>query len=96
MLKPLPVPVTEMSYDMIMKELGLENAPVEERIQRLLTISPDELVTRTPLTVPLIPFVDGDIVPTMVSFKHLEHDSLNVPGRQWCSELMIGDCQHDV
>jgi hypothetical protein len=32
MLKPLNIPVTEMAYDIIMKELGLENASTEERI----------------------------------------------------------------
>lgn len=100
MLKPLALPVTEMAYGMIMKELGLENASVAERIHRLLTIGPDELVAKTPMTVPLVPFLDGDIIRCLTTFKNLgasadEVDS-TVPGRQWCTELMIGDCKHDV
>ena len=97
MLKPLPLPVTEMTYGVIMKELGLENASVAERVQKLVTISPDELVAKTPMTAPLVPFLDGDIVRSNTTFKKLEigHDE-TVPGRQWCAELMIGDCKHDV
>lgn len=96
MLKPLPLPITEMAYIMIMKELGLENNSSEERVQRLLAIGEDELVAKTPMTVPLGCFVDGDIVPAQTTFKGLELNSLPIPGHQWCSNLMIGDCQHDV
>jgi hypothetical protein len=97
MLKPLPLPVTEMAYSMIMKELGLEDASVEERIQKLSTISPDELVAKTPMTVPLAPYLDGDIIPSAPTFEKLEDGAdASVPGRQWCTELMMGDCKHDV
>lgn len=96
MLKPLPLPVTEMVYGMIMKELDLENASVAERIEKLKSISEEELAAKTPLTVPLIPFLDGDILPTVTTFAELENESWPAPGQQWCSELLIGDCQHDV
>jgi len=97
MLKPLPILVTEMAYGMIMKELGLENASVEERIQKLLTISPDELVAKTPMTVPLVPFLDGDVIGSATTFKKLEEGAdATVPGRQWCTGLIMGDCKHDV
>jgi hypothetical protein len=97
MLKPLSTSVTEMAYGMIMKELGLENASVEERIRKLLTISPDELVAKTPMTVPLVPFLDGDVIRSATTFKKLEEGAdATVPGRQWCIELMMGDCKHDV
>ncbi|KAF1950331.1 para-nitrobenzyl esterase [Byssothecium circinans] len=99
MLKPVPPSVAETSYDMIMRALGLENASVEERIKHLTTISPEELVAKTPMSVPLKPFVDGDIVPTTISFKMLAEGERELDdvmhGREWCEELMIGDCQHD-
>ncbi|KAF2869112.1 carboxylesteras-like protein [Massariosphaeria phaeospora] len=100
MLKPLSLPRTEMTYGVIMEALGLETASAEDRIQRLLTITPDELVAKTPMAVPLGPFLDGDIIPSMTTFKALGDSSQNLesvaPGRQWCTELMIGDCKHDV
>lgn len=100
MLKPLPPAVAEASYSTIMKELGLENATVDEQIQRLLTIDPDELVAKTPMTCPLMPHLDGDMIPTAATFDKLlsgaRPSDFPMPGRQWCSELMIGNCQHNV
>jgi carboxylesterase type B len=96
MLKPLNIPVTEMAYDIIMKELGLENASTEERIQRLQAIGPEELVEKTPLTVPLVPFVDNDLIFSETTFKELKHGPSPVFKCQWCQDLIIGDCQHDV
>jgi hypothetical protein len=96
MLKPLPLHVAELSYIAIMEALGLENASVEERIRKLKTVGPEELVEKTPMSVPLLPFQDGDIVPQVITFAKLasmNHEGL--PGMEWCEELMIGDCQHD-
>jgi hypothetical protein len=96
MLKPLSLQVAETSYTAIMKELGLENASAEERIQKLKTIDAEELVEKTPMSVPLLPFLDGEIVPEDATFaKLLSMDHKNMPGMNWCEELMIGDCQHD-
>lgn len=99
MLKPLPIEVTEMAYSSIMKELGLENATVEERIQKLTSISPEDLVAKTPMSTPLIPFLDGDIIPERTTFSALSSQAgsytPSVPCREWCEELMIGDCEHD-
>ena len=96
MFKPFPSTVTETSYNMIMKEIGLEDASAADRLSRLLTISPEELVVKTPMAVPLRSFIDGDVVPTPTTFKGLESDVSGIAGRRWCTELMIGDCQHDV
>jgi hypothetical protein len=96
MLKPLPLHVAELSYVVIMEALGLENASVEERIRKLKTVEPEELVEKTPMSVPLLPSQDGDIVPEAITFAKLastDHEGL--PGMEWCEELMIGDCQHD-
>jgi hypothetical protein len=96
MLKPLPLHVAELSYIAIMEALGLENASVEERIRKLKTVGPEELVEKTPMSVPLLPFQDGDIVPQVITFAKLasmNHEGL--PGMEWCEELLIGDCQHD-
>jgi carboxylesterase type B len=94
MLKTLPLPVTEVAYQSIMTEFGLENAPVKERIKRLIGMEPEELVSRTPMTVPLLPYLDGDIVPEPTTFECLANSN-GAAGQNWCEELMIGDCQHD-
>jgi carboxylesterase type B len=65
MLKPLPLQVAEMAYTAIMKEFGLEDASVQERVEKLRTIEPEELVEKTPMSVPLLPLLDGDILPKL-------------------------------
>lgn len=95
MLKPLSVNTAEATYNTIIHALELENASVEDRIQRLLTITPEELVEKTPMTARLAPFLDDDILPEAITFEKIA-SGLDVPGVKWCEALMIGDCQHDV
>ncbi|KAH5347573.1 hypothetical protein HBI33_223380 [Parastagonospora nodorum] len=96
MLRPLPLPVAETSYASIVQAFGLENASTSERVQRLRTVSPEDLVANTALSVPLLPVLDGDILPEATTFAKLaSHDHASLPGMQWCESLMIGDCQHD-
>jgi hypothetical protein len=95
MLKPLSLEVAEASYASIMKELGLEDASPETRIQKLRTIEPEELVEKTSMGIPLLPVLDGDIVPQPITFAKLATSTATVPGMTWCEELMIGDCKHD-
>jgi hypothetical protein len=96
MLQALSAEVTEMSYASIIREFGLEDASVEERIETLRTASPENLVSKTPMSVPLLPFLDGDIVPEQITFTKLaSKDHTDLSGVQWCEQLMIGDCQHD-
>jgi hypothetical protein len=65
MLKPLPLSVAEMSYTSIIKQFGLEDAPSEQRIQKLRAVGPEELVEKTPMSVPLLPFLDREILPEL-------------------------------
>lgn len=95
MLKPLSPSAAEASYNSILQTLGLENASTEERIRRLLTISPNELVEKTPMTTPLTPFVDNDIVPHAPTFADLQNNNLKALTNTWCEELLTGSCAHD-
>ncbi|KAL5404596.1 hypothetical protein PMIN03_009023 [Paraphaeosphaeria minitans] len=94
MLKPLSVARAEATYESIIEALGLENASVEKRIQRLLTISAEELVEKTPMTARLAPYLDGRILPEAVTFEKLA-STMDILGTKWCKQLMIGDCRHD-
>jgi carboxylesterase type B len=96
MLQALSPEVAEEACTPIMRDFGLENVSSEERIKALRTASPETLVSQTPMTVPLLPFLDGDIVTAQTTFAKLAtKDHANLPGMQWCKHLMIGDCQHD-
>lgn len=96
MLKPLPISIAETSYVSIIPAFGLENSSALERIEKLRIASPEDLVANTPMSVPLLPVLDGDTVPESTTFAKLaSHDHASLPGMQWCEHLMIGDCQHD-
>lgn len=95
MLKPLSAATAEATYEFVLTALGLGDASVEERIQRLLTISPEELVEKTPMTARLAPFLDSDALPEAITFETLA-SGIDIAGTKWCEELMIGSCQHDV
>ncbi|KAF2849258.1 carboxylesteras-like protein [Plenodomus tracheiphilus IPT5] len=92
MLKPLSTEVTAKSYDAIVAKLGLGKMSSADRIQHLITLAPDELVEKTPMTVPLTPYLDNDFVTTMPTLSGLANDP-QFP--TWCEELLIGSCQHD-
>ncbi|KAJ4348577.1 uncharacterized protein N0V89_009955 [Didymosphaeria variabile] len=94
MLKPLSLDVAESTYQAIIAALGLNDASVEERIQRLISIAPEELVEKTAMKALLAPFLDDDVLPEAITFEKLA-SGLDVPGMKWCEELMIGDCRHD-
>lgn len=100
LLKPLSLPVTEFAYKSVLQALGLIDKSAKSRIQALLEIPIDELWQKTPPTVPMMPFIDGDIVtaePTFEMFNGpLDRTELAFPGLKWCESFMVGDCQFDV
>jgi carboxylesterase type B len=96
LLKPSDAPMKEATYNTVMKDLGLENASAEDRLNRLRSISSDELAAKSPHFSAMRPFVDNDVVPASATFKGVSESPLPACDRKWCSELMIGDTQHDV
>ena len=99
MMQPLPSQVPEFVYGTILKSLGAEELSTEERIKKLLTLTDTELATVAPPSLPLLPAVDHDLIPGNVDFAQIsskQRPSISIPGRHWCEELLIGDCQFDV
>jgi carboxylesterase type B len=95
MLKPLSLSSAETSYNAVMQALGLEHASTQERIQRLLSMSPEELVEKTPMNIPLVPYIDDDMISEAHSFAQLSSGTLQSLKSSWCEELLIGSCAHD-
>ncbi|KAF2502672.1 carboxylesteras-like protein [Lophium mytilinum] len=99
LFKPLPLPVTEFAYESVLQALGLVDKSPESRIQALLEIPTDELWQKIPPAIPMMPFMDDDIVtaePTFAMFYGpLDRTELAFPGLKWCEGLMVGDCQFD-
>lgn len=87
MLKPLAMGVAEMSYTSIIKSFGLEGASAAERIERLKSASSEELVEKTPMSVPLLPFLQDAIIPKLTVPPLPHQDDATVPSRTTFAKL---------
>jgi hypothetical protein len=100
LFKPLPEAVTEMAYAKIVEAFGLKDKSPEERVQALLSLPVDDLWQKVPPGTPLVPSVDNDTVPGILTFSGVSSQSedlpVPLPGRKWCSALMIGESKLDV
>ncbi|KAI4700875.1 hypothetical protein J4E81_003839 [Alternaria sp. BMP 2799] len=95
MLKPLSPAAAETSYNAVVQALGLEHASTSERIQILLSMSPEYLVQKIPIKIPLAPYLDGDMIPEAPSFAHLSSGTLQSLNNTRCEELLVGSCGDD-
>ncbi|KAF2442415.1 alpha/beta-hydrolase [Karstenula rhodostoma CBS 690.94] len=99
LFKPIPEAVTEMAYSKIIEAFGLKNKSPEERIQALLSLPVDDLWQKVPPGTPLTPSIDNEIVPGVATFPGVSSQSEDpqfpLPGRNWCSAVMIGDSKLD-
>jgi len=100
LFKPIPAAAAEASYKKVVEAFGLADKSPEDRIKALLSLPVDDLWQRVPLGVPLLPSIDGDLVPGEPNFvtvsSQADDPSFVIPGRKWCAGLMIGESQLDV
>lgn len=98
MIKPLPPPVSEFAYSAIIELFGLKELSPPERIKALSEL-PIEKLLSVPPNIPLIPVTDGDLIPGAATFAQISSSAdpnSHLVGRNWCKDMLIGDCQFDV
>lgn len=84
-------------YSRAIEILGLRDASPAERIDALRTMPMDEVVAKLFPPLPYRPMVDGDLIPSAVTYASVaDKDSTEISAKGWLKELMIGDCQFDV
>lgn len=100
LFKPLPEVVAETMYQKVVDALGLADLSPEERIKALLELPADELLQKIPPGTQLSPINDGETShpgPSFTSFLSQDESATALmPGREWCSDLMLGDSKLDV
>jgi hypothetical protein len=99
MLQPLPPFLPEIVYSAVIKSLDAGELSIQERIKMLLDLPNDKLAILVPPGLPLLPVVDNDLIPGNLNFAQVsskETPSVSLPGRTWCEEVLVGDCQFDV
>ncbi|KAJ1706347.1 carboxylesterase [Aspergillus flavus] len=93
----LPYDIHEQNYRQAILALGLESASTEERIQALLEKPAQELIASLPPSILAAPAVDGDLVASTATHAQTADRTSDLSEkRNWCTELMIGDCQMDA
>lgn len=99
LVKPLPSAVNEITYKHVCEALSLDCLAPAEGIDALQNVSAEEVVAALPPNLPFIPSMGGDLNLPLDDYESIyegESGSHNHPGKSWCDQIMIGDCQMDV
>jgi hypothetical protein len=95
LVKPIPPQVTESIYSAVLGKLGLTTKSPEERIKALKEVAIEDLLSAT-AHLPLIPFIDGELITAPATYSRWSFQEKLLPGTEWCESIMIGDCEMDV
>ncbi|RKL12917.1 hypothetical protein BFJ70_g16050 [Fusarium oxysporum] len=79
----------------VMDHLGLRDAPSFEMARRLLDQPLEDFWMKIPPDIPMLPIIDGVIIPQQINFEALAQDATRIPGKQWIDGVMIGDSELD-
>lgn len=99
LMKPLPESVTEATYQTVLKKLGLQNLSPSNQVKALLELDAQNISSSVSPGTPLLPSLDGQMVIKEGRIAEIYQGcscTVDLPGRNWCNEIMIGDCQMDV
>lgn len=93
----LPYEEHEKNYQEATVALGLADLSPTQRVQSILEMPENELIGKLPPSILTKPAVDTDIVLHGVTYSDIGRlDSKALPGKAWCSDLLIGDAEMDV
>ena len=93
LVKPLPPDLAEGVYAAALKHLGIYGDTAEERIEKLLEKSGQDILSQIPPFLPLLPIVDEDIVTSAETFAKYTGGGVE---SKWCGSILVGDCELDV
>ncbi|KAL2839402.1 Alpha/Beta hydrolase protein [Aspergillus pseudoustus] len=99
LMQPLPHEVTEATYKTIVDRLGLGALSPSDRVKALVQIDTQTLLLGVRPSDALSPSVGGvvDVKPhTYAEIYQGIAGALDLPGRKWCQEIIVGDCQLDA
>ncbi|SPO07784.1 related to carboxylesterase [Cephalotrichum gorgonifer] len=92
----LPMPAADHIAKDVMLALGLDGVPSSDAAQRLLNIPVEDFWTKIPMSIPMIPVIDNDVVPTQVTLRTFSQGVPAMPGYDWVSSIMVGDSKLDA
>ena len=87
----------EQNYENATNALGLADMSSSERVAAILEMPASELISKLPPSILTAPAVDGDIISSALTYTQVGSlESTDLPGKSWCSDLLIGDAEADV
>lgn len=87
----------EQNYESAINALGLADMSSSERVAAILEMPASELISKIPPSILTAPAVDGDIISSALTYTEIGILESNIlPGKSWCSDLLIGDAEADV
>jgi carboxylesterase type B len=92
----LPMDAADQAAKSVSTILGLENTPPSELVERLLAVPVQDLFTKTTPAIPLLPTVDGDIIPRPFTYETFARETAQMPGRQWVESIFLVYSKLDV
>lgn len=92
----LPLSTADHRATDIAKLLGLDDIDTPENVQRLIDMPSSELLGKIPPTLPMVPIIDGEIIPTAFSFENFADSADKIPGYRSVQAVMLGNSTLDV
>ncbi|KAJ5903533.1 carboxylesterase [Penicillium tannophilum] len=98
LMKPLPEGVNEQNYEKVLHLLNLHHLSAQERVKALRNMPAEDILAALPPGLPFLPTTGGDLDLPINNFEETylgESQGIMHPGKSWCKDIMIGDCQMD-
>ncbi|OJJ05947.1 hypothetical protein ASPVEDRAFT_75159 [Aspergillus versicolor CBS 583.65] len=99
LMSPLPAQVTESTYKTVVERLGLGTLSPSDRVKTLVQMDSDTVLSAVQPGDALLPSMGGALNVKPHTYAEIYKGlagPLDLPGRSWCQQIMIGDCQFDA
>jgi hypothetical protein len=94
--KPRTISWHNAMYMDQLKKLSLDQLSPANRVQAFRTMPADEICNKLPLTQHFCGLIDGRFLKADIALSQLADGRSAVGKPDWCEELLVGDCLHDV
>uniref|UniRef100_A0A0B7KAF2 Carboxylesterase type B domain-containing protein n=1 Tax=Bionectria ochroleuca TaxID=29856 RepID=A0A0B7KAF2_BIOOC len=97
LMAPIPLETANEAYAKVVDCLGLRDLSPAQRVEKLRTIPHKDIIDKVPSNIPNRPVIDGALFQRALTAQDVENatDTESIPGKAWCQDLLIGDCQAD-
>ena len=96
LLGQLPITAADQIALTAVDALELGGIPSSEIVQRLIDLPIHDLGTKLPPTIPMLPVIDGEVIPEEVTLKTFSQGTTTMPGKEWVNSIMMESSSLDV